>query len=300
MRFRGKLQHPEKLIHIFQALEKVRKECVVRLCKNQILFISLGSQNLSSIAAKEDTTQVWCGTPTNELFSEFRLEAQNTDNQIYIVINLDHAIRALKSHQSAASTVVKLTKKQTQAYLTLDMRMEADNGTIALSQDIPILNILSKDEIRQVIQEPNPGVPRVQIMMPSLKELKPIVDRMQKMGSELEVEANMNGELTIRVANDNVVKVATYFKNLQHPHTLPQQDAPVGVGANIVPQRSTPDNTNSASAIVDIKKFQRFLHAQLVQPSGVCLGMIEDSCLVLNVGTPDKGYLTYFISVINA
>jgi hypothetical protein len=300
MRFRGKLVHADKLIHILQALEKIRKECIVRLCATRIMFISKGSDTLSGIAAKEDTTQIWSSAPTNALFGQdFRVESKQTNNQIYIVINAEHAIRALRSHQSANSIVVRLTKKNSQAYLTLDMRIEGQNGQIALSQDIPVLHILTQTDIA-TISEPITN-PRVQIMMPNLKDLKPIIDRMQKMGAVLEIEANMSHSITFRVGDENeIVHVATYYKNQEHPHTLvqPQSDNQTINGVQIVPQRSTPDDQISIRSRVDIKRFQKFLHAQVLQPSAVVLGMVEDACLVLNVNTADGTYMTYYVGVL--
>jgi hypothetical protein len=302
MRFRGKLANADKLLRILQAVDKIRKECIVRLCKTQIMFISKGDESLGGVAVKEDTTQIWSGVPTSSLFSEFRLESLLTNNQIYIVINVDHAIRALQSHQSANSIVMSLTKKNNQVYLTADIRIDSQNGQIALSQDIPVLNILLQSEI-ETISEPVTN-PRVQIMMPGLKELKPIIDRMQKIGTELEIEANMNHTIIFRVTDsDGIINVSTYFKNLEHPYALAQNGNDENQqtafnGVEILPQRSTPDDQISVTSCIEIKRFQRFLHSTVLQPTAVVLGMVPNSYLVLNVNTADSSYMTYYLNVL--
>lgn len=294
MRFKGKLINAVRLVQIFQAIEKVRKECIVKLCKSQIMFISRGSDTLGAIAAKEDNTQIWSGVPTQLLFGEFKVESLKTNNQIYILINVEHAIRALRSRQSTDSIMVRLTKKNAQTYLTLDMRIMAQNGQIALSQDIPVLQTLLQADIDTIL-EPITN-PRVQIMMPPLKELKPIIDRMQKMGSILEIEANMNGCITFQMHSQDMIKVSTYFKNLRHPHTITEDNNRFNV--EIIPQRNTPDEQISVLSRLEIKKFQRFLHSQILQPQNIVLGMVHDSCLVLNVNAANDIYMTYYLFVI--
>ncbi|KAL0479899.1 HUS1 checkpoint protein [Acrasis kona] len=256
------------------------------------MFISRGE-----CAGNQDDTQVWGSVPQTTLFTEFRIDSQQNNN-IYVVLNLDHALRALRSIKSAKNITMRLTKKSNQAYLTLDFRIDLSEGEVALSQDIPVRTLQAAEV--DAISEPVTN-PTVQIMMPVLKDLKPIIDRMQKIGTEIDVEANMNRTLIFKVSDPSgVVDVATYFKNQEHPHSLRDEEGGEANNFNvdIVPQRSTPDEQVSVTLRVEAKKLQKVMHAHIVTPRAVVLGMMRDTCMVVHVDAGDGAYLTYYLSVI--
>ena len=148
-------------------------------------------------------------------------------------------------------------------------------------QDIPIV-LLSAQQLSQYI-EPHLPDPEVHIMMPPLKILRNVIDKMKNVSDSLTMEANMAGELTFRVETE-MVSIATFYKNLDHPQIEGRS-----------PPRPNPEQ--KASVRVDIKKFHKFLFSYLVGPTNVICCMVENHAVVLHVLLEDL-YLTYYIPVL--
>ncbi len=53
-------------------------------------------------------------------------------------------------------------------------------------------------------------------MMPPLKLLRHVIDKMKNVSDYLSIFANMAGELMFKVETD-MVTIATMYKNLEHP-----------------------------------------------------------------------------------
>ena len=85
---------------------------------------------------------------------------------------------------------------------------------MAVQQDIPI-KLLSASQLAQ-FNEPHLPEPEVYIMVPPLKLLRNVVDRMKNIHDYLGISANMGGELTLKVETD-MVSIATFYTNLHHP-----------------------------------------------------------------------------------
>jgi len=85
---------------------------------------------------------------------------------------------------------------------------------MAVQQDIPI-KLLSASQLAQ-FNEPHLPDPEVYIMVPPLKLLRNVVDRMKNIHDYLGISANMGGELTLKVETD-MVSIATFYTNLHHP-----------------------------------------------------------------------------------
>lgn len=209
------------------------------------------------------------------LFSEYSVVSKN-NNEISFNVNLDNLIRGLKSGQSAQEVYVKLTKKGDTAYLSLAIEMTVcscfflpnDNQptrSMTVTQDIPV-QIISPSQLA-AFTEPTLPDPEVYIMMPGLKSLKSVIERMKNIDDYLVIHANMAGELTFKVfskfykthleqVQTEVVSIATFYKKLDHPH-IEGRDPP----------KANPDQT--AKVKVDIKKFARFMYSYQVQPQNV-------------------------------
>lgn len=57
-------------------------------------------------------------------------------------------------------------------------------------------------------------------MVPPLKLLRNVVDRMKNIHDYLGITANMGGELTLKVETD-MVSIATFYTHLHHPQIGP-------------------------------------------------------------------------------
>ncbi len=86
---------------------------------------------------------------------------------------------------------------------------------MTVNHDIPI-NLLGPLQVAAFV-EPTLPDPEVYIMMPPLKLLRSVVDHMKNLDDYLTMQANMAGELTLKVETD-MVSVATFYRNLEHPH----------------------------------------------------------------------------------
>jgi len=121
-------------------------------------------------------------------------------------------------------------------------------------------------------------------MMPPLRLLRHVIDKMKNVGDFLSIYANMAGELKFKVETD-MVTIQTSYSNLEHPQIEGRS-----------PPRLNPDQ--SAEVKVDIKKFARFLFSYLVQPTNVICCIVEKRAVVLHVLLDDL-YLTYYIPVMS-
>jgi HUS1 checkpoint protein len=68
---------------------------------------------------------------------------------------------------------------------------------MTITQDIPI-QIISPSQLA-AFTEPTLPDPEVYIMMPGLKSLKSVIERMKNIDEFLVIQANMAGELTFKV-----------------------------------------------------------------------------------------------------
>eukprot|EP01126_Amoeba_proteus_P041046 TRINITY_DN4404_c0_g1_i6.p1 TRINITY_DN4404_c0_g1~~TRINITY_DN4404_c0_g1_i6.p1 ORF type:complete len:155 (-),score=28.98 TRINITY_DN4404_c0_g1_i6:145-609(-) len=150
-----------------------------------------------------------------------------------------------------------------------------------ISQDIPI-QIISPSQLA-AFTEPALPEPEVCIMMPPLKGLKNVIERMKNVDDFLIIQANMAGELTFKVQTD-LVSIATFYRKLNHPH-IEGKDPP----------KVNPDK--SATVKVDIKKFSRFMYSYQVHPHNVICCIVEETALVLHVLLDDL-FITYYIPVL--
>jgi HUS1 checkpoint protein len=81
-------------------------------------------------------------------------------------------------------------------------------------QDFPIKLLYPTQ--KALLVEPHLPDPTVHILLPSLKQLKPIVDRLKKLDEALIIECNMDGVLKLGVQTDSA-KITTVINGLEHP-----------------------------------------------------------------------------------
>jgi len=272
MRFIAKLNHGVDLfIKIVQTVSKLAKECVIHLAPKKVRFIIANDVH--------DGVQVWSGINTGTLFSEWIMESLN-GNEISFSVNLENLLRGLKSAQFASDIKVKLTKNHMLRYLSLYISLQSPQ-VLTVTQDIPI-NLLSAATLAR-LTEPNLPDPEVHIMMPPLKLVRTVVDRMKNVCDYLTITANMDGLLRLSVET-NMVTIATFYKNLNHP---------------TIEGRSPPrrDDKKQAEVKVDIKTFAKFLYSYQVSPSNVICCLVEGKAAVFYVYSDDL-CMAYYIPVI--
>jgi HUS1 checkpoint protein len=167
---------------------------------------------------------------------------------------------------------------------------------MSIVQDVPI-TMVSASQFAQ-LNEPSLPEPKVTIMLPVLKTLRPIVDRMKNISEFLLINANMRGELSLKVDTD-MVSIETIYKNLEIPQVCPPASSSIAYSSSQVSGReSMPPSENEAEVRVDIKKFARFLFSYQITPTNVVCCMVEGKALVLHVIVEGEVYLTYYIPVV--
>lgn len=153
---------------------------------------------------------------------------------------------------------------------------------MTVTHDIPI-TILTPMQFAQY-SEPSLPDPHVHIMMPPLRLLRPVIDKMKNISDYVTVQANMAGEFNLQVTTDTV-EINTVYRvlslslfvsdfslslslllSLFIPEALMQ-----GLEHPAIDGRPphTPDSTRECGLKVDIKKFHRFLFSYLVCPTNV-------------------------------
>lgn len=95
------------------------------------------------------------------------------------------------------------------------------------------------------------------ILLPPLKVLRPIVDRLKNISDNITIWGNMAGRLSLRI-DTATTTVDTDFRNLEHPAI--EGRSPTRMDENV-----------ECAVKVEIKKFVRFLWSQAIQPqNAIC------------------------------
>uniref|UniRef100_A0A6B2LNG3 Checkpoint protein n=1 Tax=Arcella intermedia TaxID=1963864 RepID=A0A6B2LNG3_9EUKA len=149
-----------------------------------------------------------------------------------------------------------------------------------VTQDVPI-QPLPIDQFRS-FKEPSLPNPDIVIMLPQLKAMRNVIERLKDLDTILTIEANMGGEMILKIQTD-MVSIATFYKNLDHP----QLDGRItNEGPEVI-----------SSAKVDIKKFWKALYSYQVDPTHVICCIVKGTALVLHALLDDL-FITYYIPVV--
>ncbi|XP_033933789.2 checkpoint protein HUS1 [Pseudochaenichthys georgianus] len=161
----------------------------------------------------------------------------------------------------------------------------------------------------------------VSIYLPPLKIMKNVIDRMKNLSNFLVVEANLNGEMNLKIDTD-LVSVSTHFKDLGNPPWgnrlsrrrcsltcgVPspagdegsQQGGPSPAGDEGSQQGGPSpgrDPEAMAQTRVDIRKLQQFLAGQQVNPSKAMCNIVHERVVHLILLHEDVS-LQYFIPAV--
>ncbi|PRP88712.1 checkpoint clamp complex protein [Planoprotostelium fungivorum] len=274
MRFKARVL-PDKATlfqRVVSTVLQISKECVIHLTQTKMQFI---------LAAEitEGGMQVWSGIASNCLFEDYAIESLN-NNEIAFEISLDHLQRALKSGQDASEMLFKLVKKNGVPYLSFVIEKQGQQ-TMSIVQDVPI-SMLTQVQFSSYI-EPHLPDPDVQIMMPPLKILRNVIDKMKNVGEYLSIWANMAGEIRFKVESD-MVTIQTSYRNLDHPQIEGKS-----------PPRVNPEL--EAEGKVRVKQFSKFLYSYQVLPNNVVCCIVEGKAVVIHILLDDL-YMTYYIPMV--
>ncbi|XP_008586030.1 PREDICTED: checkpoint protein HUS1 [Galeopterus variegatus] len=222
---------------------------IAKLAKTCTLRISPDKLNfILSDKLASGGASMWCELEQENFFSEFQMEGVSAENnEIYLELTSENLSRALKTAQNARALKIKLTNKH-----------------------FPCLTV---------------SVELVSIYLPVLKTMKSVVEKMKNISNHLVIEANLNGELNLKIETE-LVCVTTHFKDLGNP-PLASEDA----AENRNPEQM-------AEVHVDIRKLLQFLAGQQVNPTKALCNIVHNKIVHFDLLHEDVS-LQYFIPALS-
>ncbi|KAM8770579.1 checkpoint protein HUS1 isoform 2-T2 [Rhynchonycteris naso] len=266
MKFRAKIMDAACLNHFTRVscmVAKLARACTLRISPRKLHFILPDSAAGSGVS-------MWCELPQENFFSEFQMEGVSEENnEIYVELMSENLARALKTAQNARALKVKLTNKHFPC-LTISIELVSlSSSSRMVTHDIPVKVIPRK--LWKNLQEPTIPDSDVSIYLPVLKTMKSVVEKMKNISSHLIIQANLNGDLNLKIETE-LVCVTTHFKDLGNP-PLASENAS---------QDRNPEQM--AEVHVDIKKFLQLLAGQQVNPTRAVCTPVQPHVVVLAAG----------------
>ncbi|NWH62034.1 HUS1 protein, partial [Geococcyx californianus] len=135
-----------------------------------------------------------------------------------------------------------------------------------------------------------PSVPDfdVSIYLPALKTMRSVVERMKNLSNSIVIEANLNGEMNLKIETD-LVCVTTHFKDLGNPPWGSEDGCQSSAQGRVL--------GNMVEARIDIKKLQQLLAGQQVNPTKALCNIVSKR-IVHFVLLHEDVSLQYFIPAL--
>ncbi|XP_015258063.1 PREDICTED: checkpoint protein HUS1 [Cyprinodon variegatus] len=284
MKFRGKITDIACLNHftrVVTTIAKLTKTCVLQLTPDNLFFILSGKVTNGGVGMR-------CQLLQANFFHEYQMEGVSSElNQICLEVGPDNLSRALKTVQCAKSVKIKLSKKHC-ACLSISAELPTlSSVSRVVTHDVPVEVIPRR--LWQEFQEDNMADFDVSIYLPPLKTMKNVVDRMKNLSNFLVMEANLKGEMNLKIQTD-LVSVSTHFKDLGNPPWGEDSSQDGGLSQSRDPE-------SMAEVTVDIRKLQQFLVGQQVNPSKAMCNMVHQSAVHLILLHEDVS-LQYFLPAV--
>ncbi|KAH3703106.1 checkpoint protein HUS1-like isoform X1 [Dreissena polymorpha] len=283
MRFRGKLVDITCIQHftrVVTTISKLIKTCVLRITPTA-LYLILSEKVVNG------GVQIWCELPQGHFFDEYAMEGVSAEeNEIYLELAPENLVKALKTAQTAKWVKVKLTKKHAPC-----ITIEVDLPTLGAHSRVVVHDIPVSVVPRRLWTEyQEPEVPNfdVSIVMPQIKVLKNVIEKMKNLSNTLLLSANHQGEFKVSVETD-MVSVSTHFQDLLNPAS----------GNGGAPQQLNPsmDPEEFAEVRIDIRRFAQFLSGQQVSPNRVICNIVDNKVVHFYLMNDDVS-LQYFMPVM--
>ncbi|NXD65794.1 HUS1 protein, partial [Eolophus roseicapillus] len=260
MRFRAKIVDLACLNHfsrVINTIAKLARICTLRLTVSKLYFI------LSDKVANGGVG-MWCELNQGNFFDEFQMEGVAAEhNEIYLELVPENLSRALKTAQNAKAVKMKLTNKHCPCLRVAVELPSLSSSSRIVTHDIPVGVIPRR--LWNDFKEPSVPDFDVSIYLPVLKTMKSIVERMKNLSNSIMIEANLNGEMNLKVETD-LVCVTTHFKDLGNPSWALED------GCQSSQDR---DPETMAEARIDIRKLQQLLAGQQVNPTKALCNIVS-------------------------
>ncbi|CAL8294887.1 unnamed protein product [Lota lota] len=284
MKFRSKIIDIGCLNHftrVVTTISKLTKTCVLRLTPDNLYFVLSGKVANGGVG-------MWCELSQAKFFDEFQLEGVSVEaNEICLELAPDNLSRALKTAQNAKTVKIKLTRKHCPCLTIAAELPTMSSVSRVVTHDIPV-DVIPK-RLWNDFKEPSMPDFDVTIYMPPLKIMKNVVDRMKNLSNFLVIEANMNGEMNLKIETD-LVSVTTHFRDLGNPPWAGDDGSQAGADSQREPE-------TMVQARVDVRKLQQFLMGQQFNPSKAMCNIVQNTIIHLILLYEDVS-LQYFIPAV--
>ncbi|CAE6437195.1 unnamed protein product [Rhizoctonia solani] len=277
MRFRACIDEVSTLSKIVQTMEKLSKRCIFKMNETTVQIICLGETDVG--------VQIWSKIPVDSMFSDYRIQS-NANNMISLEVSTEPLSQALRSASAAQDVIVKLAKKNDQPVFSFEAQTESRQGKKMLVTHDVRITVMKATEIEQV-KEPLCPPPDLHIILPPLKELRTIVEHMQRLSDVVAISATPGGELVLAIQTDDV-RVSTAWENCQRPTV--EGEAPNPEHEN--------DPDQKYGALVAVKSLIKFLTCHMFSNSTVA-SICANFCIIMYVYigsvTDTGGIITFYI-----
>ncbi|KAM5273027.1 checkpoint protein HUS1 isoform 2-T2 [Ctenodactylus gundi] len=276
MKFRARIVDTACLNHftrVSNMVAKLAKTCTLRITPEKLNFIL--SDKLAS-----GGVSMWCELDQENFFSEFQMEGVSAEqNEIYLELTSENLSRALKTAQNARALKIKLTNKHFPG-LTISVELlSMSSSSRIVTHDIPIKVIPRK--LWRDLQEPSVPIADVSIYLPVLKTMKSVVEKMKNISNRVVIEANLAGQLNLKIESE-LVSVTTHFRDLGNPPFTSQNRSPAEM----------------AQVCVDIRKLLQFLAGQQVNPTKALCNIVSNKMVHFDLLHEDVS-LQYFVPALS-
>ncbi|XP_053670467.1 checkpoint protein HUS1 [Anopheles nili] len=192
-----------------------------RMQKNLIINVQPTKMMLLIDSETYDGQYLWCeidATNRDGFFSEYIMDGINSEhNQIYMTCQANSFLRALSYVRNNTVDYIKLKLVKTHmACLSVEMATtisnEQDYMTPKIQHAIPV-TVVPRSEWNQ-FDIPLEVEYDLTIVMPSVKSLRTLLDKMKNLAPTVTLYATLNDELSL-VVETEVVTVASHYKNLK-------------------------------------------------------------------------------------
>ncbi|KAG8754344.1 hypothetical protein FRC11_006703 [Ceratobasidium sp. 423] len=277
MRFRACIDEVSTLSKIVQTMEKLSKRCIFKMNETTVQIICLGETDVG--------VQIWSKIPVDSMFSDYRIQS-NANNMISLEVSTEPLSQALRSASASQDVIVKLAKKNDQPVFSFEAQTESRQGKkMLVTHDVRIM-VMKTVEIEQV-KEPLCPPPDLHIILPPLKELRTIVEHMQRLSDVVAISATPHGELVLAIQTDDV-RVSTTWENCQRPTVEGEAPNPE--------HENNPDQ--KYGALVAVKSLIKFLTSHMFSNSTVA-SICANFCIIMYVYigsvTDTGGIITFYI-----
>lgn len=230
---------------------------------------------------------MWCELSQGNFFDEFQMEGVAAElNEIYLEFVPENLWRALKTAQSAKAVKIKLTNKHCPCLRVAVELPSLSSSSRIVTHVIPVAVIPRR--MWNDFREPSMPDFDVSIYLPVLKTMKSVVERMKNLSNFIVIEANLSGEMNLKIETD-LVSVTTHFKDLGNPLWASEDGCQSSAQGR--------DLESMAEACIDIKKLQQLLAGQQVNPAKALCNIVHKR-IVHFILLHEEVSLQYFIPAI--